>query len=194
MNKSMKRSTINDNNWYKSMLAGNRSDLLSDYELIATAFGTGSSGTITFSSIPADYKHLQLRFVGKSDNDGAAGILLRFNGISTNVYAVHSLFGNTTNPGNLASANQSSIAFTDALSRPSVANAVGSGIIDILDYASTTKFKNVRGLHGVTAPASRVALTNGLWRSTAAITSLTITNPDISFTSISRFSIYGIRG
>ena len=46
---------------YRSMLAGNAAYVPSSYESIASATGTGSSGTITFSSIPSTYQSLQLR-------------------------------------------------------------------------------------------------------------------------------------
>ena len=46
----------------------------SSFESIATVSGTGSSGTITFSSIPATYKHLQIRYIGKTND-----VKFRFN-------------------------------------------------------------------------------------------------------------------
>jgi len=46
---------------YNDFLGPNSAYIPTSYESIASATGTGSSNTITLSSIPSTYKHLQLR-------------------------------------------------------------------------------------------------------------------------------------
>jgi len=73
--------------------------------------------------------------------------------------------------------------------------AFGAGIIDILDAGSTTKYKTVRTLTGVTASAPvGVHLTSGLVMTTSAITSLNITHLGSGIATGSRFSLYGVKG
>lgn len=164
-------------------------------ELISTAYGTGSSGTITFSSIPATYKHLQVRAVVKKDTAGAIEFGMQFNGDSGSNYLWHRLTGNGSTVtsgwyGGLGGASY--LGYTDG---SSTANIHAANIIDILDYASTTKNKTMRALVGnYNASAGLIRLNSGAWLSTAAVNSITLTYGGYNFTSTSRFSLYGIKG
>jgi len=60
------------------------------FESIASASGTGSSGTITFSSIPSTYQHLQIR--GTADSSGAGtqqDLFITLNGVTSASYTWH---------------------------------------------------------------------------------------------------------
>lgn len=164
------------------------------YELIATAFGTGSSGTITFTSIPQDYKQLQIRLTAKSDTTEDI-IKITMNGITSGVYIRHSMRATGNGVTSLATTpSQTSISLASIMSASTTAKAFGAGVIDILDYASTTKNTTVRGLYGFTDSTNRVSVGSGLYNQTTAVSSLTLTAPTGNFTSSSRFSLYGIRG
>jgi hypothetical protein len=164
------------------------------YESIATAVGTGSSDSITFSSIPSSYKHLQIRYFAKCNS--ATGAYLRFNSDSGNNYAWHYLDGQ----GSVASAAGYAPQPAVGISPPE--SGIGSsqfsvGIIDIIDYASTTKNKTTRTFTGidVNGVGGDIALNSGLWRNTAAITTILFTTlAGGNFTSDSVFSLYGIKG
>ena len=65
----------------------------SSYESIATATGTGSSATITFSSIPSTYEHLQIRFTGKGTGSAEVDTSIRFNSDTGSNYAWHQVYG-----------------------------------------------------------------------------------------------------
>ena len=195
MIKSMLSSEITDNKWYKSMLAGNYPSF-SDYEFISTAFGTGSSAVITFSSIPQDYRHLQIRYVGKNTTN-SNDVYITMNGVSSGVYMSHRLWGNGTTVAVTPSgtASQTFIILTDALAISTTADCFGAGVIDILDYPSTTKNKTVRAIYGVSdAGAAGSNLSSGLYAQTTAVSSLTFTTATGNFTSLTRFSLYGIKG
>ena len=74
------------------------------------------------------------------------------------------------------------------------ANIFGTGIIDILDYADTSKYKTVRTLFGYDANGSGyIAFSSNLWQSTSAITSITMT-PVNGIAEYSSFALYGIKG
>jgi hypothetical protein len=65
--------------------------------------------------------------------------------------------------------------------------------MDILDYANTNKFKTTRTLEGYDANGSgNVSLTSGLWQSTSAINSITITAVG-TFNQYSQFALYGVK-
>jgi hypothetical protein len=171
----------------------------SSFESIATASGTGSAGTITFSSIPSTYKHLQLRCLAKDTytaSEGAQEGWIQFNGITTSTYSYHRLRGNgtTVTAGAVDTNTVQDDSITLALGTNS---AFGVSIIDIMDYASTSKFKVTKSFNGGdinTSGTSVIRLSSGLFRSTAAISSITIGGSIFGFTTTSRFALYGIKG
>jgi hypothetical protein len=177
-------------------------NLPGDYESIATVtVGGGGAASVTFSSIPATYTHLQIRGISRSATVGTAGqeLLLRYNGSSTNYYRFHQLYGdgsstfsNVPAPGSLSADNAPFFTPTAG----STANAYGVAVIDILDYANTNKNKTVRSLGGFDLNGSGfVILRSGLWMDTSAVNSITLT-ADASGTIVqySSFALYGIRG
>jgi hypothetical protein len=199
-NLSVKTGTIS-----RSMLVGNPPFIPTSFESIATAVGTGSSGSITFSSIPQTYKHLQIRYIAKTTfGPGFAAyyaLSLTFNGDTGSNYSSHRLVNEVNTAYAYAQANQTEITNL-AFMTPSptfLNNIMGAGIIDIADYQSTTKNKTVRAFSGVDSNSSTTDQTgsinigSGLWRNTNAITSITI-NPFQNFTTTSVFSLYGIKG
>jgi hypothetical protein len=182
----------------------------SSYESIASATGTGSSGTITFNSIPSTYKHLQIRMMAKSSYTGGTGpanwqAIVRFNGDSSaSNYTFHQLKGNGTS----ATAAGSGSGSYDGVYVTSAANSDYSGysdiygvaIIDIHNYTSTTQNKTVRALSGnnnnlTTTGSQSVTLNSGVWLNTAAIISLTLfEGSSYNWLTGSVFSLYGIKG
>jgi len=175
----------------------------SSYESIATYNGTGSSATITFSSIPSTYKHLQLRMIikGTSTLGGYANlckIALNSDTTATNYYN-HYLLGD----GSSASANSGNTnaawALVSAGSASSANGAYSATVLDLLDYANTNKNKTMRALTGIdTNGGGGIILGSILWSDTSAISSITISNTDTvyfgNFTTGSSFALYGIKG
>ena len=75
------------------------------------------------------------------------------------------------------------------------ANTFSPAIIDILDYANTSKYKTVRGFSGVDFNGSGViALESSVWMNTAAITSINIRRNGVNLNQYSHFALYGIKG
>lgn len=167
------------------------------FEFIETITATGTSGTITFSNIPQTYKHLQIRGVMRSSYTlgNQDYVDLRCNGVSSTVYAMHSLNGTGSAVGSTNSNTQAQIRFAEMNpTSASAANIFSPFIIDITDYASTSKNKTIRALRGLNATDSRIHLTSGLYGETTAISSLSFITQRDNFVSGSRFSLYGIRG
>jgi hypothetical protein len=174
------------------------------FESIATATGNGSSATITFNSIPSTYKHLQIRGVARDTYTGFVGdvgFTFTFNVNSSAVYTRHRLIGDGSSATAAGAANQGA-AYSlngDVSSASSNTLIYGVSIIDILDYASTSKFKTARVFAGSDGnvssnPNYAISLNSSLWRSTDAITSIEITAGGSNFASNSQFALYGIKG
>jgi hypothetical protein len=154
------------------------------YESIATTILGSSSSTITFSSIPQTFTHLQIRIMARPDNVSDGSLTLNGNtGTRT-----HQLYG--TGASALAG-DSASQGFIDAGGVSTSFPAVY--VIDILDYKNTNKTKVVRDLFGYDANGSgRVGLCSILYNFTSAVTSLSFTGR--SYAANSSFALYGIKG
>jgi len=163
-----------------------------DFELIATVYGTGASNIISFASIPQTYKHLQLRASVKTVSDGS-GLNGRFNA-GTALCSTHYL---TYSGGAVETAGtwgQTTFGLTPT-GLPYYANSYGPTLLisDILNYSDNNKNKIVRTFYGHYNGSSRVAIMSGNTNSTTAVTSFDI-SATYNFATISRFSLYGIKG
>ena len=170
-----------------------------DYESIATfTLGTAAS-SVTFSSIPSTYTHLQIRYLAKTSrsavNDYAK---LEINGdTTTSNYRSHTLNGDGGSAYAGTTANAIEIGGFPGNTN---ADMFGAGVLDFLDYANTNKYKTIRMLSGfnqnsASTGTSWVGLDSGLWMSSSAITSIKIT-PGVgpNFVANSQFALYGIKG
>lgn len=183
-----------------SLLAGNAAYDPAALFLIERQTLTSTAATVTFSSIPATYKHLQVRVLAQSTRGAYYDEWkLRVNGDTGSNYAHHRLWGT----GSSASASGGASATSIDPLMPSTDNATPDsftvGIIDILDYASTTKYKTIRAFGGndtnYTANNNGVVvLHSSLWQSTSAITSLTFSLAVSSYAIKSTFALYGMVG
>ena len=189
---------------YDDFLAGNAAYDPGGYWPIASATGTGSSGAITFSSIPSTYTHLQIRFIAKDTYTTAAdadAVYLRFNSDSGTNYTRHLLAGDGTSAtaSGILSMTGAWVPRSIVTSNTSVNNMFGVGIIDILDYTSSTKNKTIQSLsgantNGTASPNDGICVSSSLWLSTSAITSISIySNYSNVFTTTSQFALYGIK-
>ena len=167
----------------------------SSYESIATTtVGAGGSSPITFSSIPSTYTHLQLRILSRLSTTTTGG-RITFNSDTATNYSRHYLEGTGASAIAGGSASVAYIDVVNATISSDGASIFGVNVIDILDYANTNKYKTIRNLAGVdTNGAGYVDLYSGNWRSTSAITTITITPQAGSYVQYSSFALYGIRG
>lgn len=166
------------------------------FELISTQLISSDTASVTFSSIPSTYKHLQMRFTARTtDAMDLGGVGVRFNSDSGSNYSYHYLDGNGSSVTSGSGASQANGIATIVTGATSTSNAFGAGIMDLLDYASTSKNKTIRTLGGKTTTGSYVRLASSAWYSTSAISSITLFDTvGGSYVSGSRFSLYGIRG
>jgi len=176
---------------YASQISGHLTPATS-YDSIATATGSGNPSSITFSSIPSTYKHLQIRAMAFSA--GGNGCRMTFNGDTSANYSEHSLDGNGASAAAYGNTNLSYIWSVGQYNGLTASNPSVS-VIDILDYQNSNKYKTSRELDGQDNNGSGfVSLISGSWRSTSAITSITFTLNSGTFGTNTHFALYGIRG
>lgn len=169
------------------------------FESIASTTGSGNPTSITFSSIPGTYQHLQLRYMAsRNSSTSVLNVFIRFNSDTGSNYSRHYLKGNGSTVSASGAATQTRGYIGDALGASTLSDTFGVGIIDIHDYASTSKYKTVRALSGWdvngATPNGEINLSSSLWQSTSAITSIELNFVGDAITSGSRFALYGIKG
>lgn len=166
------------------------------YELISTTLISTNTPNIQITSIPQTYKHLQVRYtVRDSGSFSTRGLFMEFNGNTvTGSNSQHYLKGNGSSVSSSASTNIGRFDWGEVPAANGTSGSFGTGIIDILDYTSTSKNKTVRVLHGMTqSDVAQINLYSAMWNSTTALNWLTFyTNNNL--VSGSRFSLYGIKG
>ena len=192
-------SSIKGRTNYGSMLAGNSVFVpdLGDFESIATvSVGSGGAANVEFTSIPATFTHLQIRAILKTTTSAAKDyevIYMRLNGDTGSNYALHQITGNGTTAAAGNGVNQT-LMYAVYGSKSGLADAFGGGIVDILDYKDTNKYKTLRNLTGIDMNGmGELGLISGLWRNTNAITSILFYPPANNIAQYSHFALYGIR-
>ena len=176
---------------YSSFLAGNPAVQFSSYESISTVTLSSSASSVTFSSIPATYTHLQVRATMLNASN-LYSIKLRFNGDTATNYSAHQLYATGSAVG--AGAETSVDIGLIGVGAVSTASYTGAMITDILDYANTNKYKTVRSISGADGNGSgQLKFASVNWRSTAAVTSIFINADGSNFNQYTQFALYGIK-
>ena len=166
------------------------------YESIATVtVGAGGSSTVSFSSIPSTYKHLQIRALSRATAGGIGAFFIQFNSDTGSNYADHRIEGNGASA--YADRNTSATRALSGLQAGSTtgANIFGGTVVDVLDYQNTSKYKTIRALGGIDNNGSgNIAFGSGLWMSTSSVTGITLIPENTAFAQYSSFALYGIKG
>ena len=188
----MSASSMNAKTWYRSMLAGNEAFSPGAFDLIATTLISSNTASVTFdTSALSAYKHLQIRGTLKSSVGGTNEGEIRFNGVTSSSYAWHMLNGYGSGINGQNGASQTSMIIGSVVGTDQASQIYSPAIIDVLDFASTTKTKTLRSFCG--SSTSAIRLSSGLFNSTNAITSITL-SAGANLVSGTRLSIYGIKG
>ena len=172
---------------------------LTSYESIATVTLGSAASTVTFSSIPSTFKHLQIRWTAKSSRAALNDYMqIRLNGDTTGSnYRSHTLNGGGSAVYAETSANDLQVG---GLPGNTNASMFGVGVIDILDYSNTSKNTTLRTLNGfdqnsASTGAAWVGIDSGLWMNTAAVSSVVFNSGTSSnFVTNTQFALYGIKG
>jgi len=156
----------------------------STYTPIMTATLSSAVATYTFSSIPSTYTDLILVVQGTIGSAGTQGCCIRVNGDTSN-YSCTQLDGDGTSVASYRETNASNLNIgVLAGTRQS------SSIFNFQSYKNTSTYKTIlaRGNDG----GGYVRAAVGIWRSTAAINSISITNPSSNYQVGTTLTLYGI--
>ena len=172
-----------------------------NYDCISSVTLDSSGGGIQFANIPQNYTHLELRYVARcistDSTNGVMSIRITFNSVGTNTYDYTVMKG----VGNATTVASGEINKTNGPIVGLIAgNGIGSGyfssgVIEILDYTNTNKNKVTRSVTGceVSGTLSEVAIYGGLWRSTAAITTIDLAADGGGFGRYTNVALYGVK-
>jgi hypothetical protein len=162
---------------------------------LATVSLTSAAASVTFSGIPADYKHLQLRVTARGTTAATSQEqYIEFNGTSTNYYGAHILYGTGSSALSTVSTYTSVNLLPRLVAASSTASVFTSYVTDILDYQNTNKNKVVRSIGGFDANGSgEIDFMSGLWINTGAISEINVRPSTSNFAANSHFALYGIK-
>jgi len=157
------------------------------YTQIATTTLGSAASTVSFSSISGAYTDLILVVSATWDGGSNSSFGFRLNSDSGSNYSITQLYGD----GSSAASGRSSNATYAAIGQINPSEW-GTTIFQFQNYSNSTTYKTALSRSNV---AGVITLTGvGLWRSTSAITSISVGYFDVAgnFDSGSTFSLYGI--
>lgn len=156
------------------------------YDKIATTTLGSAQASITFSSISGSYTDLVL-IINAKTTAGAGNnyCLIRVNGDSGNNYSRTGLYGTGSVAGSFRNSNVSSTYITVGDSTTNFGNA----LLNFMNYSNTTTNKTI--LHRENNDGATYGVVS-LYRSTSALTSVTVAGDGWNIASGSTFTLYGI--
>jgi len=168
----------------------------STYQLISSNVLSSSAASVTFSAIPATYTDLVIRSSVRSTGTGAGvrNIYLSMNSVTAN-YSATRMRGLDSTPSSSNRTGDSSWILGLSIGDGAVANTFSSNEWYIPNYAgSASKISsNVNATPNNTSSNQYESAVANLQSSTAAITSLTLTDSSTGFAAGTSFYLYGIK-
>jgi len=160
------------------------------YDPIATQTVGSAVSSVTFSSIPSTYTDLVL--VTSSTNDSGtspSGVSFQLNSDTGANYSNTVLYANGSSANSNRTTNDTLLYATWLGGGTS--GVIVNGIVHFMNYANTTTNKSI--LCRYNNSTAEVVATVGLWRNTAAITSIGIFSGSRQYKTGSTFTLYGIK-
>ncbi len=155
------------------------------YEPIATQTVSGTStSTVTFTSIPQSYTDLVLVSVVTQSADVSS--FLRFNSDAGTNYSRTRVLGTGTTTSSARSSGDTGVLFSFG-----TLTNLTNVITQISNYTNTTTYKTTITRNNNTGDWLGAHV--GLWRSTAAITTASVTVASGYIVAGSTFTLYGIK-
>ena len=155
------------------------------YTPIATTT-LGSTASYTFSSIPSTYTDLIL-VLGSVTFSSGGNPQIQYNGDTATNYSNTDLYGNGTSASSTrnTSNNYINVGFSATNGSSTEPSTI---IVQVMNYANATTYKTLLGRGNRAGGETQTNV--GLWRSTSAITSLTVKVASGSMTGTA--TLYGI--
>jgi hypothetical protein len=156
----------------------------STYTPIATTTLATATNSVTFSSI-SDYTDIRIVTVLASVS-ATTNVFVRFNSDSGTNYSYTYILGDGTASSGRQS-NQTGLRLTE---NNDIDTSPSLRTMDIFNYASSSVYKTV--LTNESYLSTSTLRSVGLWRNTAAITSINFSASSVNFAIGSIFTLYGI--
>lgn len=158
------------------------------YTPLATQTLASDAASVTFSSISGAYTDLVLVMSVKGSSDIESDINLRVNSDTASNYSYTRIYGQAAVGSDRAS-TQTSIN----IGRQG-GGAFAPNIMHFMNYANTTTNKTILNRSGHASTDAITLVNVGLWRSTSAITSITLLQSGAqSYKTNCTFTLYGIK-
>jgi len=173
------------------------------FESIATYTAATAQSSIIFSSIPTNYRHLQIRAITRASVAGISALgyaIVNDNTTTGDYFFYHLLTGDQgTVVNQYVDANsQAGLGFIfHTIGNTGTANYFSPSVIDFIDSNHTNKFKNMKnvvGFVGGSGQENQVRIVNSTFKSTSAITKLEFIIAGSNFMAGSQIALYGIKG
>jgi len=164
--------------------------MASTYSQIATQTLGSATASITFSSIPQTYTNLVLIVGNLITVSTGQGLKIRFNSDTATNYSYTHMYGNGTTAGSGRVSNTTSAQI--GWGAVGASGTLSNVIAQIPQYANATTYKTVISRSNDSA-AEAVALVS-LWRSTAAINTVSIFPSSGNLQTGTTATLYGIKG
>jgi len=166
------------------------------YTPIATNTLTANAANVTFSSISSAYTDLVLVANGRTDwtTNEYEALYMQLNSDTATNYSVTALMGTGAAAASYRQSSQNQMEVSRFSNSYSGNVAFGTSIINLNNYANTTTYKTAMSrTNNVPYGYYNVGSTVGLWRSTAAVSSIKV-YPALgsNFVAGSTFTLYGI--
>jgi hypothetical protein len=175
---------------YASQISGHLFQPSGAWDSIATTTLGSTQTTVTFSSIPSTYTHLQIRGIVVASGGTWLGMQYNSDSTFTN-YRSHQLEGDggTAYATSFQSSGQTGVLGFCA------SGQIMPLTIDVLDYTNSSKNTTARSLQGYDANGSGlIRLASSVWLNTAAVSSISLVANFGGFAQYSQFALYGIKG
>lgn len=155
------------------------------YDPIQSHTLASNQATVTFTSISSNFTDLVIVFRGNNTSGGNRAGTIIFNSDTGANYSATFIQGDGSNATSSRESNLNTGYFANVL------NDNTTAIVQIQNYSNTTTNKTFisRGSSPSTVVQARV----GLWRSTSAITSITLGLNADTYAAGSTFTLYGIK-
>jgi len=157
--------------------------------------GSGGAASMTLSAIPGTYTDLLFKYTGRRSTSSPYNVRLTFNGSGGTAYSGRYLLtdGSSAFSGALSSAAYIELFYASGTS--TTANTFNSTDIYVPEYAGNKNKTVASDMVGENNGSLVVlsGLVSGIWASTSAITSITLTPESGSFVEYSSLYVYGIK-
>ena len=167
------------------------------YVKIATTTISSASSAVTFSNLPQNYTDLYLVLSVRANSAPTSfGTGIRFNGDTGTNYSFTNLRGDGAVAASSLQSNYSWLPLTDDVVAGGSTTIPTLGTMDIFSYAGSTNKTELQTVSQDLNGSGTVQRAVGLWRNTAAITSITTfitSGASWYFGNGSTITLYGIK-